>query len=199
MSQQIIMTARMGTPDSIAPMSATSHHTPSLDDRSHESPGARPAEAPDLSRRIMLTRKQLIGLPLLLLVPLLSLFGVFGEHRTEIHVESGSLSVSVNYPDRFRYRQMQRLDIALRNTSTRPIDTLRVSLDTGYVSRFASVRIVPAPRSAFVVDLIGVVPGATRVVTAELWGEQYGVHRGRIVASAGADSAVLDVRTIVFP
>ncbi|MFL5613596.1 MAG: hypothetical protein ACJ796_08050 [Gemmatimonadaceae bacterium] len=156
-------------------------------------------EPPSLPRQIRLTRKQLLGLPLIVLVPLLTLLGVFGEHQGTVGVEHGPFSVVVRYPDRFRYRQVQQLDISLVNLSQRAIDTVRVSLDTAYISRFSSVRIIPTPRSAFVVELSGVGPGERRLVTAELWGERYGVHRGRIVVSAGTDSASVELRTLVFP
>lgn len=154
---------------------------------------------PEIPRRITFTRKQWIGLPLIMLVPILTVLGVFGEHRAEVRASGASLSLVVRYPDRFRYRQVQQLDISVRNASPRRIDTLRVSLDTGYISRFSSVRIVPAPHSAFVVDLTSVAAGETRLVTAELWGEQYGRHRGRVIASAGSDSEIVDLNTFVFP
>ena len=181
-------------------MSVATQSAPSRgNDRPQNTLQRQPAPPPHPARRIALTRKQWLGLPLIILVPVLTLFGVFGEHRREIQLRSRTLSAIVRYPDRFRYRQLQRLDIALRNTSARTIDTLRVSLDTSYISRFSSVRIVPSPRSAFVLDLIGVTPGETRLVTTELWGEQYGLHRGRIVASAGPDSLVGEISTFVFP
>jgi hypothetical protein len=181
-------------------MSAATPSAPSRgNDRPQRAGQRQPPEPPHSARRIALTRKQWLGLPLIMLVPILTLFGVFGEHHSEIQLRTRSISAFVRYPDRFRYRQIQRLDIALRNTSTRTIDTLRVSFDTAYISRFSSVRIVPSPSSAFVVDLLGVAPGETRLITGELWGEQYGLHRGRIVASSGSDSAMVEISTFVFP
>ncbi len=158
-----------------------------------------PATPPQTRRRIALTGKQRIGLPLLAVIPLLALFGVFGERTAAVEGSSVSLSLSVRYPARFRYRQLEPLDIFVRNRSRHVIDTIEVSLDTAYVTRFASVRITPAPRTAFTVRLTGVQPGEQRLVTAELEGERYGWHRGGIVASTANDSAVVLVRTLVFP
>jgi hypothetical protein len=160
---------------------------------------AEPPRAPSIARRLALTRKQVIGLPLLGAIPILTLFGVFGEQRSSLHAASGSVEMSVRYPTRFRYRQIQSLDITVRNTSDETIDTIGVSLDTAYISRFSSVRIDPAPRSAFVVALTGVRPGESRLISAELWGERYGRHEGHIAAIARSDTAVATVRTIVFP
>jgi hypothetical protein len=39
----------------------------------------------------------------------------------------------------------------------------------------------------------------SRFVAVELWGQDYGMHRGTIVARAGTDSAVMRVKTFVFP
>jgi len=163
----------------------------------HDAP--RPPEAPSIRRRLALTRKQMLGLPLLAAVPVLALFGVFGERRADVRAASAAVEMLVRYPERFRYRQIQPLDVTVRNISQRAIDTLRVLLDTGYLSRFSSVRIDPAPGAAFVVTFTNVKPGESRVVSAELWGERYWSHRGRLVATAGADSAAVEVRTLVFP
>ena len=159
----------------------------------------QPPQAPTITRRISLTRKQRVGLPVLAAVPLLAVLGVFGERQAEAHVSSRSVAMDVRYPERFRYRQAQSLEVTVRNVSGRAIDTLVVSLDTAYVSRFSSVRIDPSPQTAFVVALTGMRPGETRLVSAELSGDQYGRHRGRILAVAGADTAAVAVRTLVFP
>jgi hypothetical protein len=168
-------------------------------DRGADSRAIGPTTPPRIRRRIALTRKQRIGIPLMTLVPLLALFGAFGERSATVAATSPSLAVSVRYPVRFRYRQTEPLAITVRNRSSRTIDTIDVSLDTAYMTRFANVRITPEPRTAFTVELTAVKPGEQRLVVAELEGERYGRHRGRIVAAAPNDSAVVTMRTLVFP
>ena len=155
--------------------------------------------APEIPRRLALTRKQLIGLPLLAAIPILSLLGLFGERQSEVHAASRSIEMSIRYPARFRYRQVQSLDIAVRNTSGHAVDTIKVSLDTAYISRFSSVRIEPSPSIAFIVTLTDVRPGASRLISAELWGDRYGRHQGRIAAIANFDTAAATVQTVVLP
>jgi hypothetical protein len=150
-------------------------------------------------RRLALTRKQKLGLPLIVAIPVLTLLGVFGEHRAETHAASPSVVVDIQYPDRFRYRQVEWLDIAVRNRAGVEIDTVHVWLDTAYVTRFSSVRIEPAPTAAFRVDLVHVKPGESRLVRAELWGEQYGRHIGEIIISTRRDTASALITTFVFP
>jgi hypothetical protein len=158
-----------------------------------------PVRPPDSAPRLSLTRKQILGLPLLAAIPVLTLFGAFGESRHAVRVTSSALEMTVRYPSRFRYRQVQSLEVTVRNRSGRALDTVSVSLDTAYITRFSSVRIEPAPRETYVVKLVDLAPHQSRLVSAELWGERYGSHKGRIVAAAGADSASTEIRTIVFP
>src|SRR5206468_10420303 len=106
-----------------------------------------------------------------------------GEQQSSLHAASHALDMSIRYPRRFRYRQIQSLEVTVRNTSDQTIDTISVSLDTAYISRFSSVRIDPAPRSAFVVALTGVRPGESRFFSADLWAGRYertkdGISRG---------------------
>ncbi|HEX2167380.1 MAG TPA: hypothetical protein VHG09_09145, partial [Longimicrobiales bacterium] len=53
-----------------------------------------PPGPPEIERKLSMYRFQLIGLPFLLAIPLLALFGVFGESRSDLRAESGSLEVS---------------------------------------------------------------------------------------------------------
>ena len=158
-----------------------------------------PPPPPPTTRRLALTRKQVIGLPLIAAVPLLCLLGVFGERSAYTTSASALLEVTIRYPERFRYRQIEPLEISVRNRSAITIDTVHVWLDTAYITRFSSVRIEPMPQRAFAVDLLHVQPGESRLVAAELWGERYGRHSGRIVVSAHADTANAHISTLVFP
>ena len=158
-----------------------------------------PPQAPELGGRISLTARQVLGLPLLAAVPLLAVLGVFGERATTAVARSAVTEVTVTYPSRFRYRQVQPLRVTVRNRSATTIDTVFVSFDTAYIARFSSVRFDPAVTSAFVVPVARLGPGVAALVSAELWGEAYGRHRGRVVVSTKGDSLSIPISTIVFP
>jgi hypothetical protein len=158
-----------------------------------------PPEPPVVTPRLVLTRKQYFGIPLLAVIPALTLLGVFGEQREATRATSRSLEMRVVYPSRFRYRQIQSLDITLRNVSGRTLDTVTVSLDTAYIARFSSVRIDPEPKTAFVIAMTNVKPQEARLVHAELWGERYGSHRAEIIGAASADTVRQQIHTFVFP
>lgn len=160
---------------------------------------AEPPPPPVVAPRLSLTRKQLVGLPLLAAIPLLTLLGVFGEKRADTSAVSPGLEMRIAYPSRIRYRQIGLLEVRVRNVSGRTLDTVALSLDTAYVSRFSSVRIDPAPQIAYVVSLTQLKPQETRLVAAELWGQDYGSHEGRIVATTKGDSVSAAINTFVFP
>ena len=135
----------------------------------------------------------------MLVIPIAALFGLFGERTALARAKSAGLDVVVSYPERFRYRQLQPLRLTVRNLSAQPIDTLTVSFDTSYISRFSSVRFDPPVRKTYAVELTDVKPMESRFVAVELWGQDYGIHRGIIVVRGGTDSAVVHVRSFVFP
>jgi hypothetical protein len=83
--------------------------------------------------------------------------------------------------------------------SSHTLDTVALSLDTAYVTRFSSVRIEPAPRVAYTVTLTAIKPQESRLVAAELWGQDYGSHAGRIVATTSGDGVSSRIHTFVFP
>src|ERR1700704_2253361 len=121
-------------------------------------PSASPPPAPSIDPKIELSWKQRIGFPIMLAIPILALFGIFGESRAHAHETSRSLDVTVSYPSRFRYRQVQSMRVSVRNLSAVLADTVKVSFDTAYVARFSSVRFDPATKTAYTVDLIDLKP-----------------------------------------
>ena len=132
-------------------------------------PTLEPVGPPATAPRLSLTLKQYLGLPLIAAIPVLTLFGAFGESRESVRVASATLEMTVHYPSRFRYRQIQSLDVTVRNRSARTLDTVTVSLDTAYIARFSSVRIEPTPREAYVVKLTDLEPQESQLVSVELW------------------------------
>ncbi len=160
---------------------------------------SEPPRAPKFRRRIALTRKQRFGLPIIVLVPILALLGIFGERQVDTTARSATVAMAVRYPERFRYRQTQSLEIRVTNLAPKDIDTVHVWLDSAYVTRFVNVRIEPAPRTAFAVDLVRVRPNESRLITVELVADRYGRQRGRVGASTRTDSIAVSLSTLVFP
>lgn len=87
----------------------------------------------------------------------------------------------------------------IENRSGEQLDNVEVAFDPGYVESFANAAFIPEPREAYVVDLNAVKAGETRRVQLQLQGENIGTHHGRVVVRMRNDSAVVAVRTTVFP
>jgi hypothetical protein len=158
-----------------------------------------PPAPPEISRRIILTTKQKIGLPLIAAIPILALFGVFGEKQDYVSARSGALAIAVEYPSRFRYRQTAPVVVHLQNVGSGVLDSVRLSFDTAYISRFSGVRFEPDVGSAYVVTLSNLLPGERRLVAASLEGDRFGKHRATLSVRSPRDSLSLSWSTFVFP
>jgi hypothetical protein len=164
----------------------------------------QPPQPPDVAHRLQFYPWQLIGVGLIMLVPVLALLGVFGESRGATHASGAGLEVRVEYLTRLRYKMLNPMTVSVQNMSTQSIPTLTVAVDRAYIEGFSDVTFTPdadeITGSDYVVELIGVPPGETRVVTVSLEARRYGRFTGRVRAAAG-DGAPAEARveTFVFP
>jgi hypothetical protein len=159
----------------------------------------RPPQPPAIDRRIRLGWPQLVGFPILFLLPLLAITGLLGERWRTIGIETGELEARIEYPDRFRSRLDRPMTVRIRNRSGSVMDSLDVAFDPAYLERFAAVAFIPEPRAGYVVSLAGIRPDETRLVRIELEGGIVGRHRGRIVFRSPRDSAAVVIQTTVLP
>lgn len=167
----------------------------STDDQVEPEPPRPPATA----RRVRLPLMQRIGIPLLLLAPVVALTGALGETRAVAVETSGAIELRVDYPTRVRHGRTHRVAVAIHNRSSEHIDTVHLAFDTTYVDRFARVVITPSVDRAFEVALTGIAPSETRVVFMELDGDQYGQHHGHVRATSLRDAAAIRVQTFTLP
>jgi hypothetical protein len=155
--------------------------------------------APEIRRRILLSRKAKFGMPILILIPCLALFGVFGETTGRAEAASSSIAEAVIFPSRLHYRQSATMEIRVTNRSAAPIDTVTVAVDPAFLSAFTALRFDPSENSDFSVRLLDVKPAEKRSVFIALSGEKYGRSSGRVVARAAGESTAVQVSTFIFP
>lgn len=172
---------------------------------------AHPPSPPDFERRFRMSRGQWIGLPVLFAVPVLALLGLFGSVERSDRIASGGLDVELAYPERAHYRALSRLDVVVRNTSSSPLDSVHISMDTAYIGRFAMKQFSPATERAYVIPLGTIPPGGRSQASVELWADGLWRLRGSVVVSALSASSPTGVagrtpvtvrfplRTFVFP
>ena len=158
-----------------------------------------PPELPEIDRRIAFGGWQMVGLGVIMLIPVLAAFEVFGEGSATAADGGAAIGISVEYPARIRHGTPEEVTVLATNRGPAPLDTLTVRFDSSYVARFTDPQFVPSTGDAYDVDLPNVGPGQTRVVRLGIRANEYGRHRGAIAALHGADTARVTVSTIVFP
>lgn len=156
---------------------------------------------PDRPRKLRMHTFQLIGIPLLILIPVLALLNVFGVTRDYAEDSSAEVTLRVEFPTRYRYKQIENVQVEVENLSQHRIDTLIVAFDRTYVQNFSTPTFIPSPSEPFEVEVSNMEPGSTRRIWAELQGESYGRHTGWVAAyrKGGIDTARVDIATILFP
>lgn len=157
-----------------------------------------PPGPPEAPRRVRLYRYQWVGLGLIALLPILALAGAFGETWSTATGRSAALEVEVRYPTAYRYKQLNSLELRIRNTSAATLDTVTVSLDASLATAFSTVRATPAFVRAYETDLIDLRPDEVRLVVIELQAERYGRHEG-VLRAAGPDTVRIPLSITIFP
>jgi hypothetical protein len=162
--------------------------------------GPTPPQPAQVPRRLHLYGAQWIGLPLIMLIPVVALFGVFDEQRALRHAESAVLEVGLEYPSRLRYQQDGHLLAQVRNRSAHSLTGVRVMLDSSYARSFEGVRYTPPPVGTRHVTFDTLPPGGTQSVRVDLTAQSYWRQRGALdVVTGGGDSLRIVFTTFVLP
>lgn len=160
----------------------------------------KPPRAPEIKRHLHFYPWQWIGIPVLLGIPILAMFGMFGESFASATGNSPEVGVAVEYPTRFRYKMINSINVRVRNVSPQPIDTLSVGFSPDYMTQFSTLSAIPSFSETYLVEMLDLKPGEESLVRVEIQGEEYGRHQGEIiVTSGGADTASVPLSTFIFP
>lgn len=163
-------------------------------------PPAGPPPPPEMPRRVRLYPSQWIGLPLLLLVPVLALAGTFGEQRQTHAIASDAVHFEVDYPTRMRTRQHSHLSVHVVRVGGEASDTVRVEFDPAWVQSFARLELLPQPARPWIVELAGVEVGDTAVVRLGLEARERWRRSGYIRLQDGrGGSRDIAIRTFILP
>jgi hypothetical protein len=151
----------------------------------HDPPGIDdPPEAPDLPRQIHLYRAQYIGLPILFLLPVPAVLGVFGEARDDARMAFGGVELAVDYPSRLRSGQRSEITVRVRNSAADPPGPLFMVWDTAYLHGFAALERLPG-RQGVSPHAVALAPGEEWTIRLELEGGALWQHRGSVAALVG--------------
>ena len=163
-----------------------------------------PQQPPDMQRRITMYPAQFIGMCLIALIPLLALFGVFGERMDSTDTRNSVFILHVDYPALFRSKTDNVLMVRVENGSSEVIDSTIVSFTTSYITKFSNVGFTPeisrVTSDAYEVALENLLPNEERIITIELEAKDAGRFNCVIVVSApSVEPLQANITTMVFP
>lgn len=164
-----------------------------------EAESSGPPPPPTSPRRLLLRPIHGGILLVLFLIALLGAVGVFSTGRGTTEAQTEGLHLTLDYPSRFRYKQIESLHVTLRNDTGRPLDTGRVHFDASYIDPFSNVTFLPSATEPWVVELTDEHPTETHRIDVHLEADEYGRHEGQIQAESDVDSAGASLHTFVFP
>lgn len=140
----------------------------------------------------------------MMLIPILALFGVFGETVHEVTESGRELEMHVRFPARFRYKMIDSITVSVRNASNQPIKSIHITFDRAYIESFSTVTFIPSVKqvteTVYIVELTDLRPGEVQVVSLSVQAEKYGNHQGVItVKPDGKEGLQARLTTLTFP
>jgi hypothetical protein len=162
-----------------------------------------PPKPPEIKREISFYRNQMIGLPIIALLPLLALFKVFDTSLDTVKSSNEGLSLSVRYPTKIRNRTIEPMQITVTNETGVEQKELEVHVSRGFVEKFKQIKFEPdvddIERDSYVVQLKDVKPGEERTIDMDIETDMVGTHDCRVWASTGDEEASASFKTFVYP
>jgi hypothetical protein len=170
----------------------------------NEPPDREPPSPPPFERKVAFGRLELIGVPLMAVIPLAALTGLLGQRPGATMVTAPPLELRIKYPEVVRYKTTMPLEVAVSNTGSVRLSDVSVQIDRAYLSRFANVQTTPPVEEVtgrhYKVALPDLQPGETRQVMATLEAAERGRHGGTVVVALGHQPAIeAALTTTVLP
>lgn len=158
-----------------------------------------PPSPPEQTRHIRLYRWQWVSMALMVLLPMLAVFGVFDKKAIVARTATSELAMEVQYYSKLRYKKGNRLLVSVVNTSRRMLDRVTITCDSAYLAAYEEPSFLPSATRAYSVDIDSLAPGERRDVSIEGRIEQMWNNSGYVTAIAGNNRLSVAVHTFVFP
>lgn len=157
-----------------------------------------PPLPPRISGRIVLPRGRLAGTFVILCIPVLALFGIFGERWETKQVDAGPYRFVAQIPTRFRYKETNEITLLFQNRAAAPV-TAVVRFAPSLLEGFSEIAFVPSEEKAYEVHLKGVPPGGEERMRVSIRAEHYGMHQGTIDVAASGVTTSVPAGIFIFP
>jgi hypothetical protein len=144
-------------------------------------------------------RIELVGMLLIATIPVATLLGFMGPRVDRVSSNDKSVRLEVQYPSRMHHQAYEKLTARVVNQSEVSLPQIQLRLTEDYVLAFSEVSFAPPVERAYMVRLLDVQPGESRLVTVEIRAQRYGKHRGRVVAVHDGGEVAVDLDTFTYP
>ncbi|KYF75937.1 hypothetical protein BE11_24570 [Sorangium cellulosum] len=150
-----------------------------------------------MQRRLDLSPKHALGALALACVAVSSLFM---HARTAREATAQGLTLRVEYPERMRFRDAERLTFDVTRAAGEPCRAAALTIDEAYLNGFDERRATPAETEIGRFDLGPLAPGERRRIVLDLRGERSWLVSGNATVSCdGERGAEVPLRTFLFP
>lgn len=163
-----------------------------------------PPPPPEIPRRLQFHRSQLMLLPLMFVIPLLALSGLFGgtRQREEIHLRG--VTLAVEFAPRDHLEDWGRMHVTVANRSPAPLRDAQAEFSRDLLDPLWQPSFHPPLRRIdgdwYVVPLGDVPPGETRAVTLDYRSTRPGRLAGAVRGRAGDEVLIeLPLAITVLP
>jgi len=164
-------------------------------------------QPPEIKKPWVFKTAQKLGMPILFLIPILAIFGVFGNSSTMVTERGQNLALETSFPTKLRHKTIAPLVVKVTNLAAQTVPTVTLKFDEEYLSAFSNVAFQPGvdeiTDDAYYVHVRDLEANETRLVTLEVQAEQYWRHEGIVGAAVGGSNAASDVevelQTFLFP
>ncbi|WP_437498904.1 hypothetical protein [Sorangium sp. So ce1099] len=156
-----------------------------------------PPPAPSMRRRLDLKATHAAGAVALACVAASAWLMQAREAR---EVTAQGLTLRVEYPERMRFRDAERVTFDVTRASGEPCRAATLTVGESYLDRFDERRATPAESAIGRFDLGALAPGERRRIVLNLRGERAWLASGNAAVSCdGERGAEVPLRTFIFP
>jgi hypothetical protein len=164
----------------------------------------RPPQPTEFKRKFQLYPYQYILMPLIFLIPILALLGVFGETTTTQDQANRDLAMRITYNSRSRHRLSTVIKVYITNQTDAPLSNLNARFDRGYMDGFEWVSFLPTVTEvtddAYIITLETIPAGETHAITVDLKAKHIGLFAGLVtVEGDGIEPVSIRLESFTFP
>ncbi|MBZ5713379.1 hypothetical protein [Nannocystis pusilla] len=163
-----------------------------------------PPTAPEIERRLQFHRLQMIGVPLLLVAPVLALAGRLGDARERVEIVERGVGLAVEFPVRDHFEDWSRIEVTVANDTGAPLSGVRAEFARGLFDFLSRPVFHPGLEriddDAYVVGLGDIAAGEAHSVVVDYLPNSYGRLAGVVRLRAGAfELAEIPISLVVLP